>query len=108
GEAVDLVGIGFDIDLAPREVNVGMGALLFRHDADAVHEGESRFEIGKQIGLDNMMLVDDLTIGDLGGELPQLLTFEGRHAAAAGDAVFFGEFAHSRSTQMSPSSIRTG
>src|SRR5437879_3506853 len=70
----------------------------FSQGADAVHEIESAFEIGKQKSLLDVMAVDYFPIGKLRRQLLQRLAFEGRHAAPAGHAMLIGKIAHPRST----------
>jgi hypothetical protein len=81
---------GRDLDLAPAQQNVGMMALLFGDLADATHESQGRLEIRKLEAADDVMLVDNLPqrrFGQLTMELCELGRLEGRHAAAAGNAV---------------------
>src|SRR5467141_2101926 len=68
GQAVDAVRPQRDFHFAPREQNVGMMALLFREDSDAVHEVERLLEIWKFEGARAVVFVDDLPVGKLVAE----------------------------------------
>jgi hypothetical protein len=72
---------------APRQVNVGMVPLGFRNGADAVRKRQRLREIGKRELLLEVMLIDDAPVAaELFRQRRQLLPFQRRHAAAAGNA----------------------
>jgi len=75
-----------------------MMALGFRHCANAIHEVERRFEIGKSKILDDVMFLDDFPIGQLLGVRNQLGSGQRRYAYAARHAMFFNQVIHWTST----------
>src|SRR5579872_3402662 len=90
-QSIDLVGPDLDVDLAPREQQIGMMPLLLRHRAGAVDEIEGGLEVGKGEAAGDMVAVDHLPIGHLGLHGFQRFAGERRDPSAAGNAVFFGK-----------------
>ena len=90
GEAVDLVRPKRDFGFAPGEQNVGMMPLLFGQSAQAIHEIERLLEIGKGERASDVVLVDHAPVGDDFVQRLEVLAFERRHAAAAGDTFLVG------------------
>jgi len=91
GQAVDFVRPQGDLGFAPGQQDIGMVALLLGHGSYAVHEGEGLLEIGKGEGAREVVLVDDLPVGELVAEVVEFRAFQGWDSTAAGDAGFAGE-----------------
>ena len=89
-QAADFVGVDLNVHFPPGQAQIGMMAFRFRDGADAVHEIERGFEIGKEEALRDVMLLDDLPLRQLLGVGQQLLALERLHASAARDAVLIG------------------
>jgi len=74
-----------------------MMALFFSHFADAVGEGQRRFEVGELVGARDVVLVDDPPLsrfGQLRMNLCEISALERGHASAAGNAGFVGKGRH--------------
>ena len=88
GETVDFVCPNGDLGLSPGEDNVRVMALFFGDRAYFVHEFERGLEIGEGERASNVVLVDDMPIGQLMAEVVELLAVQGWNASLAGDASF--------------------
>jgi hypothetical protein len=109
GEAVDSVGPEGDFDFSPGEKNVGMVALLLGEISDAVDEGQGGFEVGKLESANDVMLVDDAPLGEIGELLMDLSesgAAEGGNSSSAGNAVTIGEHLDDPLSQLAEKSIR--
>jgi hypothetical protein len=71
-----------------------MMALLFCERADAVHEGKGFLEVGEGEGTSDVVLIDDLPVGELVAEVVEFGAREGRDSSAAGNTGFAGEVGH--------------
>ena len=71
-----------------------MVALFFGHGSHAVHKGQGFLEVGEGESARDVVLVDDLPVGELVAEIVELRACQGRNSAAAGDAGFAGEIGH--------------
>src|SRR5690348_10096119 len=87
-QAVDLMGPGLDLDLAPCQIEIWMVALRFRYRSHAVYELQRRAEIGKRERFREMVLADYLPAGHLALQRFQLFALQGRHSSPAGYAMF--------------------
>ena len=93
-EAVDLVRPQRDLSFAPGEQNVGMMALLLRDRTYAIDEVERLLEIGKLECAGDVVLVDDVPVGELMAKRVKFRAVKRRSASAAGCAGFAGETGH--------------
>ena len=59
GQTIDLVCPNLNPDLAPRQVEIGMMTLLLGDRSDAVYEGQRLREVGKSVGLGQVMILPD-------------------------------------------------
>ena len=94
GEPANLVRVNLNVHLAPRQAQIRMMSLRFGHRAHAIHEIEPGLEIGKQKTLRDVMLFDDLPVGQLFGERNQVRALQRRHASPARHAMFFSQLGH--------------
>jgi hypothetical protein len=83
GQARDLMCVVGDPHVAPTETDVGMMSLLFRDFPDAMYERQRTLEIGEQEVFLYVMLLDDLPIRQLDGELAEFFALKRRYASAA-------------------------
>src|SRR2546423_1560193 len=60
GEAVDLVREDGNLDASPAEADVRVVSLFFGHLADTIDELQRLAKIFERVGLDEVMLTDDL------------------------------------------------
>src|SRR5689334_7066850 len=84
------------LDLAPRQVQVGVMPFLLGDSAHAVDEIKRRAEIGEGITFQKVVSVDDLPPGHLGFQSLQVLALERRNTSPAGNAASVGQ-THCRS-----------
>ena len=77
-----------DLGFTPGEQDVGMMALLFGDGSGFVDEVEGGLEVGKGEDAGDVVLVDDVPVGELMAEAVELLAMERGYATTAGDAGF--------------------
>src|ERR1700683_242145 len=90
GEAIDLVRPERDFRFAPGQQNIRMVPLLLGQRTHTIHEIERLLKVGKWEGASDVVLVDHAPLRNDFVHRLDLLPFERRHSAAAGDAFFVG------------------
>ncbi len=99
GQSANLVRVDLHVHLAPGQAQIRMVAFLFSHRAHAIHKIEPRFEIGERKTFRDVVLLDDLPVGQLFGKRRQLRALQRRNAAAARHAMFLGKLRHGYEVQ---------
>lgn len=83
-----------------------MMALLFGYFSYAIHEVERLLEIGKFEFAPDVVFLIDGPIGNAIVQLLQFLAMQGRHTAAAGNALFIGKlFGHEGTPEVELSGV---
>src|SRR5437879_4963321 len=106
-QPLDFMREDLDPDFAPGKRQVRMMALLLGHLPHAIDVVESLPEVREEKALFEVVLLDDLPIGNLGRQFPEFLSLQRRRAAHAGNAFLIRE-RYLRSTHTSPSLTSTG
>jgi hypothetical protein len=89
GEPIDLVRPDRDPDLAPRERDIRVMALVFGKLSDLIHEAQGRLEIRESQLPFQMVVINDLPLGNLRRKRPDLGCGQRRDATPAGNACLF-------------------
>ena len=98
-EPVDLVCPDLDLSFAPRQVDIGMMALVLGNGAGTVHEVESGLEIRKLEFFFDVMIVHDVPIVDLSRQWFDLLGRQRWHATSARNTGLFSKSHNETSVQ---------
>jgi hypothetical protein len=88
GEALGGMGPEGDLDASPGEQDVGVMSLLFGDRADLVGERQRFLKVGKREAAGDVVIVDDLPVGDFFEQAIEFDAFESGGASAAGDTGF--------------------